>query len=74
MISIEIETDTIRLSQLMKLADLVQDGTEAKILITGEQVRVNGVVENRRGRKLRSGDRVEFAGKTYEVVASASTL
>ena len=73
MVSIEIETETIRLSQLLKLANLVQDGTEAKFRIAGEEVRVNGVVEIRRGRKLRSGDRVEFEGETYKVVASSST-
>jgi ribosome-associated protein len=73
MISIEIETDTIRLSQLLKLANLVQNGTEAKFRIADEEVRVNGEVEIRRGRKLRSGDRVEFAGETYEVIASSNT-
>lgn len=73
MVCIEIETETIRLSQLLKLANLVQDGTEAKFRIAGEEVRVNGVVEIRRGRKLRSGDRVEFEGETYKVVASSST-
>jgi len=73
MVSIEIETETIRLSQLLKFANLVQDGTEAKFRIAGEEVRVNGVVEIRRGRKLRSGDRVEFEGETYKVVASSST-
>ena len=73
MISIEIQTETIRLSQMLKLADVVQDGAEAKFHIASEEVRVNGAVEIRRGRKLRNGDRVEFAGETYEVVACSST-
>jgi len=68
-ISITIETVTIRLSQLLKLANLVQDGAEAKFRIVNKEVRVNGDVEIRRGRKLRNGDQVEFAGETYEVVA-----
>ena len=67
-ISITIETETIRLSQLLKLANLVQDGAEAKFRIANKEVRVNGDVEIRRGRKLRNGDQVKFAGKTYEVV------
>jgi ribosome-associated protein len=67
-ISITIETVTIRLSQLLKLANVVQDGAEAKFRIANKEVRVNGDVEIRRGRKLRNGDQVEFAGKTYEVV------
>jgi ribosome-associated protein len=70
MVSIAIHTETIRLSQLLKLADAVQDGAEAKFRIGAAEVRVNGVVEVRRGRKLRIGDRVEFGGETYEVAAS----
>ena len=72
MIFIRIETETIRLSQFLKLANVVQDGAEAKLRIANEEVRVNGVVENRRGRKLRKGDRVEFAGEAYEVEAAGS--
>ena len=69
MVSIQIETDTIRLSQLLKLANVVQDGAEAKFRIANDEVRVNGAVEIRRGRKLRNGDMVEFDGETYEVIA-----
>jgi ribosome-associated protein len=74
MVSIPIETETIRLSQLLKLANIVQDGSEARFRIANAEVRVNGAVEIRRGRKLRSGDRVEFAGETYDVVAGTSSL
>jgi ribosome-associated protein len=73
MVSITIETETIRLSQFLKLANVVQDGSEAKFRITNEEVMVNGAVENRRGRKLRTGDRVEFDGETYEVASINST-
>ena len=72
MVFIPIETETIRLSQFLKLANVVQDGSEAKFRIAGKEVRVNGTVEIRRGRKLRIGDRVEFGGATYEVAASGS--
>ena len=70
MVSIAIQTETIRLSQLLKLANVVHDGAEAKFRITNEEVLVNGVVEIRRGRKLRNGDRIEIAGITYEVITS----
>jgi ribosome-associated protein len=73
MVSIPIQTETIRLSQLLKLANVVQDGVEAKFRIADGEVRVNGEVETRRGRKLRNGDRVEYDGETYEVVAINST-
>jgi ribosome-associated protein len=72
MVSIAIKTETIRLSQMLKLADAVQDGAEANFRIANEEVRVNGAVEIRRGRKLRNGDRVEFAGETYEVAVGCS--
>jgi ribosome-associated protein len=76
MVPIQIQTETIRLSQLLKLANVVQDGAEAKFRVANEEVMVNGAVEIRRGRKLRNGDRVEFAGETYEimVVASSSSM
>ena len=73
MVSIPIQTETIRLSQLLKLANVVQDGVEAKVRIANEEVRVNGEVEIRRGRKLRNGDRVEFDGEVYEVATINST-
>jgi ribosome-associated protein len=73
MVSIQIQTETIRLSQLLKLANVVQDGSEAKFRIANEEVTVNGEVEIRRGRKLRSGDQVKFDGETYEVVDINST-
>jgi len=71
MVPILIQTETIRLSQLLKLANVVQEGSEAKFRIANEEVMVNGAVEIRRGRKLRTGDLVEFAGVVYEVVTNA---
>ena len=73
MIAIPINTETIRLSQLLKLANVVQDGVEAKFRIADGEVRVNGEVETRRGRKLQTGDQIEFDGEVYKVVASNST-
>ena len=47
---IEITTDFIRLGQLLKYANLVADGAEAKSLIAAGRVRVDGQPEARRGR------------------------
>ena len=66
---IAIQTDTIRLSQFLKLANVAQDGVEAKFLILDCAVTVNGETETRRGRKLRVGDRVEIQGQTFAVTA-----
>ena len=55
------------LGQALKASNLVGSGGEAKVLIQGGEVRVNGEVETRRGRKLRRGDVVEVSGERLEV-------
>jgi ribosome-associated protein len=70
---IPIKTDYIRLAQLLKLADAVQDGAEAKFRILNEDVKVNNVIEIRRGRKVRIGDQVEINGTIYTLVPSDFT-
>lgn len=47
-----IETDFIKLDQLLKFSSVVQTGSEAKFLISEGFVFVNGEVETRRGRKI----------------------
>lgn len=49
----------IRLGQFLKLANLVEDGAEARELIQGGDVTVNGEVETRRGHMLEDGELVE---------------
>jgi ribosome-associated protein len=53
---VEIREATIRLGQLLKLADLVDTGSDAKLLLADGDVHVNGEVETRRGRRLAPGD------------------
>lgn len=57
---ISITTEYIKLEALLKLANLVGSGGEAKVLIQEGQVSVNGDVCTMRGKKLRPGDRVTF--------------
>jgi len=64
---VQIETEYIKLDSFLKAVDVVSSGGEAKILIMEGLVLVNGEVEQRRGRKLRPGDRVVCDGTTYEV-------
>ncbi len=63
----KIATEFIKLDSFLKVADAVSSGGEAKVLILAGEVRVNGSVELRRGRKLVAGDRVEVGGKVYAV-------
>lgn len=64
---IAINTEFIKLDQLLKWANLTGSGVEAKIFIQNGEVKVNGVVETRRGKKIYDGDIVEFAGEKITV-------
>lgn len=57
---VSIQTEFIKLDALLKLANLVGSGGEAKILIQEGEVSVNGDVCTMRGKKLRPGDLVSF--------------
>ena len=58
----------IKLGQLLKKADMVSSGVDAKMAIEEGQVLVNGETELRRGRKLYDGDQVTFSGETVKVI------
>lgn len=64
---IYIKTEYITLGQFLKLANAVDSGAVAKIVILDGQVLVNDEVETRRGKKLRNGDRVSFENIHYIV-------
>lgn len=57
--TVPISDDVIRLGQFLKLANLAESGADARTLIESGDVRVNGEPEQRRGRQLHRGDRVE---------------
>lgn len=66
---VPIRDSMIRLGQLLKLANLVEDGVEAAELIKNGLVKVNGEIDDRRGRQLHNGDTVTVNGQTVRVVA-----
>lgn len=65
---IKITTEFIKLDQLMKFADVVDSGGEAKMLIAQGLVLVNGEICTQRGKKIRPGDEVEFDGQNYQII------
>lgn len=67
MTDITITTEFIKLQDLLKLANLVVTGGEAKIVIQNGEVSVNGEVCTMRGKKIRPGDKVAFGGKELTV-------
>lgn len=60
--AVSITTEYIKLDALLKFAGVVETGGEAKQAIQDGEVRVNEEVCTQRGKKLRSGDQVEFSG------------
>lgn len=62
-------TEPICLDQFLKLKGVASTGGEAKILIQGGEIKLNGEVETRRRKKLQPGDVVEFNGWKYPVTA-----
>jgi ribosome-associated protein len=64
---VAIREETIRLGQLLKLADLIDSGAEAKDVLAEGLVTVNGEAESRRGRRLRRGDVVGLEDETVRV-------
>lgn len=65
--TVKINTEFIKLQDLLKFAGAVETGGEAKLLIQEGAVRVNGEVCTMRGKKLYPGDRAELDGGIFVV-------
>ena len=61
---IVLRDEFIKLGQAIKAAGLVESGVEAKIVFQDGEVKVNGVVETQRGKKLFGGEVVEYNGSS----------
>ncbi|WP_082193125.1 S4 domain-containing protein YaaA [Bacillus rubiinfantis] len=59
---IKLDTEFITLGQFLKLADIIQSGGMAKWFLNEHEVFINGEQDQRRGRKLRTGDRIQIVG------------
>lgn len=68
---ISIREETIRLGQLLKLAGIVDSGSEVKALLAVEPAWVNGEREARRGRQVRRGDTVRIGEEELRITASS---
>ena len=65
--TIYLRDDFIKLGQALKAAGCVESGVDSKFAIQDGLVKVNGEVDERRGRKLYEGDIVEFEGHKIKV-------
>ena len=64
---VAISTGSIRLGQFLKLADVIEAGSDVKSLLADTHVLVNGEPESRRGRQLVLGDVVTVNGVAIRV-------
>lgn len=68
MIEFKLEGEFIPLIQLLKVLDLVGSGGEAQMVVLDGLVKYNGEVDYRKRLKVKKGDKVEFNGKTINII------
>lgn len=65
---IQIDTEFIKLDSFMKWAGIVGSGSDAKMLISDGEVKLNGEVVTQRGKKIFKGDCIEFQDELYKII------
>lgn len=65
--NVTIRDEFIKLGQVLKLTGIAENGAAAKELIVDGQVKVNGEVDTRRGRKLYEGDVIDYKGQQFQI-------
>jgi len=63
-----VNSEIIKLDSFLKWAGAVSLGSEAKMLIQSGEVKLNGIVEIQRGKKLRKDDIIELNGESYRII------
>lgn len=64
---VNIKPPFIKLGQFLKLVDMIDSGGEEKIFLATHEVKVNGELENRRGRKLYENDEVSVLNQQFKI-------
>lgn len=65
---VKIDSEYIKLDQLLKLGEVVNSGGHAKLIILSGEVKVNGQTIVQRGKKIRPGDKVLHEDIELEVI------
>lgn len=65
---IPIHTEYIKLSQLLKLANLIDQGSDTKWYLSQKKIKLNGEIVTERGKKIRPGDKVEVPDQDIVLV------
>ncbi|MBL4941423.1 MAG: RNA-binding S4 domain-containing protein [Colwellia sp.] len=69
-LEIQLDQQPIELCKLLKIANLVAGGGEAKVVISEGYVLLNGEVEYQKRKKIYHNDIVEFNGETLQVIVN----
>jgi len=64
---IKLTSPYITLGQLLKMTDWIASGGEAKTAVKTLKIKINGIAEDRRGRKIYPGDTILIEDKTYSI-------
>ena len=71
---VPIRDESIRLGQFLKLANLIETGSDAKVVTADGLVQVNGEIETRRGRQLVVGDVVTLGPASARVASGEAEI
>lgn len=69
MIEVKIHSEYILLGQMLKFSGIIGNGGEAKSFLSANLVLVNGLLDQRRGKKLYPGDVIEVLNRKYVIVS-----
>lgn len=66
---IKVNTEYIKLDQLLKFGGITENGADAKYLVVNGYVKLNGETETRRGKKVFPGDvaEINFENEHFEL-------
>jgi len=64
---VEVTEEPVELYKILKFEGMVPSGGEAKLAVGEGMVKVNGVVETRKRKKIMSGDTIEFSGDKIKI-------
>lgn len=68
-VPVRIRTEFIKLDSFLKFCGEASSGSEAKMAIISEKVKVNNEICTNRGRKLHHSDKIEVHGKVHTVIS-----
>jgi ribosome-associated protein len=69
-LEIQLDQQPIELCKLLKIANLVAGGGEAKVVISEGYVLLNGEIEYQKRKKVYDNDIVEFNGETLQIIVN----